>query len=353
MWLLSLALFLPAGGPTLRADEEVVFFPTYARQNGDKTHWLLHVHAWVFEPETNDSVRRATFDQFRQALGLKEEEARAALFRKRAWPFLADNERGRRVRIRIGAETFTLPASGADGHCRDTIRLTAESLKRSRPAGNGDAAWLPFRAVTRPGDTRKFEGKIRLVGAEGWTVVSDIDDTIKVSEVADKPALLRNTFLHEFRPVDGMAALYRRLEKDGAVFHYVSESPWQLYRPLAEFLKKEGFPEGTFHLKSFRWKDSSFFDLFTGPLDRKAKAIGPILEAFPRRKFVLVGDAGEKDPEAFGALARKYPTQVRRVLILDPAGSDRPGRYAQAFRDVPRGVWQVFRDPKEIRPLVP
>ncbi len=36
-----------------------------------------------------------------------------------------------------------------------------------------------------------------------------------------------------------------------ASFHYVSGGPWQLYNPLAEFLiKKEGFPAGSFHMRT-------------------------------------------------------------------------------------------------------
>ena len=54
-------------------------------------------------------------------------------------------------------------------------------------------------------------------------------DTVKVSNV-NKRELLANTFLREFTPIEGMAALFRRWGRaHGAVFHYVSASPWQLW----------------------------------------------------------------------------------------------------------------------------
>jgi hypothetical protein len=345
-------LLLLFGGVTssIAPDEEVHFFPTAAHLDKDKAHWVIPIHGWIFEPEKNDLLRRKGFELFRESLGLKDGEADTALFKKRAWPFLADNERAKRVQIRIDSETYTLPPSGANGHFRGTIRLpVAAATKLIVNQGRRDP-WLAFRAITPKGDERKFDGKVRLLEETGLSVVSDMDDTVKISEVPDKSALLRNTFLRDYRAVEGMAELYRRWAEGGAAFHYVSDSPWQLYRPLEEFLNAHKFPPGTMDLKNFRWKDASFFDLFTEPLERKRKIIEPMLEAFPRRTFILVGDSGERDAEVYSELARKYPKQVRRILILDKTGQDQ-GRYQKAFDGVPRERWQIFADAKEIKDL--
>src|SRR4051812_19921777 len=50
--------------------------------------------------------------------------------------------------------------------------------------------------------------EIHFLAAEGWSVVSDIDDTIRVSEVADRAALLRGTFVEPFEAVARMAGVY-------------------------------------------------------------------------------------------------------------------------------------------------
>ena len=186
---------------------------------------------------------------------------------------------------------------------------------------------------------------------EGVSVISDIDDTIKITEVRNRTATLRNTFLREFQPVPGMADVYRSIARSNqATFHYVSASPWQLYEPLAEFVRAKSFPAGTFELKQFRWKDRSALDLFASPEKFKPGVIEPLLKQFPKRKFILIGDSGERDPEIYGVLARKFPNQIIHIYVRDVTNEPRDSlRYRKAFRDVPDSKWQSFRDPGEIK----
>ena len=96
-------------------------------------------------------------------------------------------------------------------------------------------------------------------------------------------------------------------------------------------------------------RDQSILELFAKPDAYKASVIEPLLVRFPRRRFALVGDSGERDPEIYGALARRYPGQVARVLIRDVTGEPATApRYREAFRDLPPGIGQVFGDPAEI-----
>src|SRR5690625_5563263 len=91
----------------------------------------------------------------------------------------------------------------------------------------------------------KAGGWIRLLKPEGVSVISDIDDTIKITDIpAGRSVVLENTFFKPFQAVPGMAERY---QEDGAevAFHYVSGSPWQLYRPISEFFWSD---EVYFHL---------------------------------------------------------------------------------------------------------
>lgn len=74
---------------------------------------------------------------------------------------------------------------------------------------------------------------------------------------------------------------------NGAAFHSLSASLWQLYEPLAAFVRITGFPAGTFALKTFRWKDRSFFSLLANPEKYKAGVIEPLLTQCPERRFNL------------------------------------------------------------------
>jgi phosphatidate phosphatase APP1 len=271
---------------------------------------------------------------------LAVEDVETDLFEQRARWLLVDNKCGKNVVIRIGDRTFPLEPSVADGHFFGTLRLETEFV--DAVAKNGR---VRFAAVTGQGDSRKFEGSIHRIQPEGMSVISDIDDTIKVSEVGNRPQLLKNTFLRPFRAVTGMADAYRRWSGDGVEFHFVSASPWQLYVPLATFADAARFPSATYHLKRVRFKDETVLPLFANPVNLKLDMIREILGDFPKRRFILVGDSGERDPEVYGQLARDFPEQIQRIYIRDVAGDQEDGqRYEDAFACVPSDMWCVFQD---------
>jgi phosphatidate phosphatase APP1 len=267
------------------------------------------------------------------------------VFAERARLFLVDHERGKKVFVRCGTNEFFVGKSSKDGTFGAEVMLRESDLNQmARQAG------APFTAILRPGDPRIFSGAVFPLEAEGVSIISDIDDTIKITEVRDKQATLRNTFLREFQAVPGMAEFYQSLARsNGAAFHYISASPWQLYEPLAVLVASNGFPAGTFTLKEFRWKNRTFFSLFASPEKYKPGVIEPLLKQFPKRRFILIGDSGERDPEIYGALARKFPAQIIRIYIRDvtneTSGSE---RYQKAFRTIPRETWQIFRAPNEL-----
>ena len=333
----------------IKADEVVVFYPTYAHQVDNGRAWSVEIHGSIFEPEEGSLTREATLGLLRRSLGLTRGQGDTELFKKRARAFLVDNERGKRITVRLGGEVYEAGTSEANGHFRATLKLPAAEVQRllsASPAGND---WLAFQAVTRPGDRRRFAGRAQLIAPKGLSVISDVDDTIKISMVTDRGALLRNTFLRPFEPVEGMSAVYRRWAAAGATFHYVSASPWQLYGPLSELLRAQDFPPGSFHLKLFRLKDASALQLFASQEGYKSKVIEVILADFPDRRFILVGDSGEQDPEIYGALGRRHPGQIVRILIrsVDGSGKEHP-RFQAAFEGIPGDRWRVFRDPDEL-----
>jgi len=154
----------------------------------------------------------------------------------------------------------------------------------------------------------------------GLSVVSDIDDTIKISNVADKKAFMKSLLVSNFEAVAGMEQLYAEWEKKYcARFHYVSGSPWQLWEPLANFLEEKGFPQGTAHLRKFKVTDKSIYSGAQQKKEmtrrKKLRHIEPLLLRFPKRKFVFVGDSGEEDPEIYSDLGRRYSNQVVAIFI--------------------------------------
>ena len=341
--LAAIALWTcPAGASTLKSDEEVVLFSALATRGSGV--WKFEVHGIVYEPGQHRLMTRA----LRRFLGIDEEDLTAdekRIFTERSRYFLFDNERGKKFAASIGGEEFRLGSSDPNGHFRGPVLLKTNTLQTN--AANGMVA---FQVSMDPSTKRTFPLEVHLVEETGWSVISDIDDTIKISEVRNKDALLKNTFCRPFKAVPGMSGVYGEWASlRGAQFHYVTASPWQLYLPLSEFTRSNGFPAGTFHMKQFRAKDTSVFSLFTSPERYKPGVIEPLLRQFPKRRFVLVGDSGEKDPEIYGALARKFPTQIHRIYIRDVTAEDaKAARYLRALEGVRREVWSIFKEPKEI-----
>ncbi|KAG2175520.1 hypothetical protein INT43_001167 [Umbelopsis isabellina] len=158
-------------------------------------------------------------------------------------------------------------------------------------------------------------GLVNLLEPTGISVVSDIDDTIKDTQVlAGAKTVLRNTFFKAARPVDGMANTYKSLYDQGLDFHYVSNSPFQLVSMLKDFLHENNFPLGSFHL---RMSGNPFSRLTETPGQAKRESVLQILKDFPERKFIFIGDSGEIDLEIYARIAREYPGRVIKIFIRD------------------------------------
>ncbi len=332
-------------GSGLKSDESVLFFPSYGAPAADGG-WRLNIHGWVFEPEKDDALRNMFVQSVAAHAEIPQQGPERERFEERMRWFLVDNERGKVLRVDVGGQTFPLQPTGPNGHTVTQLTTTDCPLPGR---GDGDCAgWTEFRLASEHG--RSTTGRLRLVPGEGVSVISDIDDTIKISHVTDTEQMLRTAFLEEYRPVPGMSELYRRWESEGAVFQYLSASPWHLYPTLSEFTDASGFPQGVFHLMAYRLKDRTLLDLFRSPYEKKQASLVRLVNSFPKRRFVLVGDSGQADPEVYGDLACVHPSQVRAVYIRAVEGSDlSEERLNRAFRCLDKERGRLFRDSVEIQ----
>jgi hypothetical protein len=138
----------------IKPDEEVVFFPTAARLSVDLGHWVVPIHAWVFEPEDESLLRRGTLKALARILGLDESAAESETFKGRARWFLVDNERGKRFQVTVSEGGEVLGPTGPDGHLYAELRL-----QRRAPTEEATSFWLGYAAVLPSGDDRTFRGE--------------------------------------------------------------------------------------------------------------------------------------------------------------------------------------------------
>lgn len=358
LFLISIFLFgcdaagtSPANDATLHSDikpdEHVVFFRTAGWLDVDAQEWQLPIHGWIYEPQ-DSSVRKSVFEgildeKFDLAVSAADEEN----FSERLNLLIADNERGKTIVIELAGQVFELPKSAENGHFEAILSLSAANVEKHMKKGR-----LPYSAVTRNSESRSFVGEIRLVRPSGLSIVSDIDDTAKISNVTDHKQLLDYTFLRDFEAAAGMAKFYEQWSAQDASFHFVSSSPWQLYSPLREFLDGSGFPWATFSLKAVRFRDETLFNLFKKGTETKPAAIKTILSSYPGRTFILVGDSGEQDPEVYAALIREYPQQIAEIYIrnVTQASVDDP-RFTEVFEGIEPDRWHLFEDPGHLHAI--
>ncbi len=140
-------------------------------------------------------------------------------------------------------------------------------------------------------------------------VISDIDDTIVASHVANKLRMLLTVALTNSRtrkPFKGVAAFYRALHAGLNPVFYVSKSPWNLYVPLVEYLEVQGLPLGPLMLRDFG---------LVLEKHHKTRAIEAILATYPKLSFILIGDSAEADPEIYADIVRRFPKRIRAIYI--------------------------------------
>ena len=158
---------------------------------------------------------------------------------------------------------------------------------------------------------------VMIVPSKGLGVISDIDDTVKLTGVVgDKRLLLRNLLLQDFEAwkIPSIVKWYIDLSKKRDVsFFYVSNSPWQLFPSISEYFNLAGLPKGSIHLK--RYLGSMISSLLEPSLSRKRTMLHKILRDFPDKKFGCIGDSGEYDLEAYVDLAISYPNRVLSIYI--------------------------------------
>ncbi|WP_418125189.1 phosphatidate phosphatase App1 family protein [Variovorax sp. 160MFSha2.1] len=326
----------------LEPDEEALFMTGTARPTTDG-RIEVDIHAWIFERENRWGLNAA----FARYLGLslkKLSPAARLRFNQRTALFHAESEEGKVIDVDFegGRTRVTMPPSGKDGRCN--LRVVIDTPRAPLlPTSPSPQEWVQFHGVTGPGELlHRFRGHALVVPEQGVSVISDIDDTIKRTQVRERREMLLNTFARRFEAAPRMAGWYRALAKvPGTRFHYLSASPIQLYPALSDFIRNAGFPQGSMHLReSTTWRT-----LIPGDDDSRAHklgVIGRLLAEFPQRRFVLVGDSGEADPEIYAQTFRSHPRRIDSIVIRDVTGEGRTSeRYRATFEGIDPVRWHI------------
>jgi phosphatidate phosphatase APP1 len=333
--------------------QEVLFFPSLASVSGDN-QCLLTIQGRVYEPTEKSRSREALIDGFASLVRARRTDP---LFRARARYFFSDSSRNTRISVKVGDRVILLPASDPAGYFTGDILLTADEALQLAKGG-----MITFQSVPTAKNPKRFPGSATLVPEEGVTVISDMDDTIKITDILNDKEKVANTFMRRFKAVPGMPALYRSwMEVLGPRihFHIVSAGPWQFHEPLRQFTEEAGFPAFTWDMRSVDISDVRVLLKAINPdtndtYEFKLQKIRAFMARFPKRHVLFVGDSGEKDPDVYAKVLSECPNRVAGVLIRNVRREDQKERYEQLFPSKEAaGKLRVFVDPRELPPLIP
>jgi phosphatidate phosphatase APP1 len=222
-----------------------------------------------------------------------------------------------------------------------TMRLSWETMQNSAVSDTDGFIRVNWKAATPPpygwhtitaqlidrhnSVVASADGEVQVPHSTQFAFISDIDDTFLISHSANFRKRLGVLFTRNARtrkPFDGVVKHYQLLAaahtgpEEPNPFFYVSSSEWNLYDYIMEFIRVNGLPKGVLLLNTIK-KLTDF--LSTGQQGHATKfaRIVRVLEAFPKQKFVLLGDSSQQDPAIYTSIVEHFPGRIHAVYIRD------------------------------------
>ncbi len=326
---------------------KLVTYPSYGFQT-EQGDWRVNVSGLAYQTPPFTLRQRMLLKMLGNAMKASEEDLECQTFQNRVWPFFVEADKGMHINVHLGKQSVRLKRkTRRNGQFYGWPRFSDSLIQSTIESDESGRLSLKYCVSTDHPQSELVPGVVRLLPPTGLSVISDIDDTIKETTVTNRRELLQNTFLRDFKYVEGMADVYQNWHRAGAEFHYVSSSPWQLFESLSRLQADGGFPMGTMHLRNFRLRDQLFKKVLIIRRKGKASEIKRLLKNLPNRKFILVGDSGEKDPEIYRKILVRFPSQIEGVFIREVI--NRPlakERVRKLNKHAGNGVWAAFSTPE-------
>jgi phosphatidate phosphatase APP1 len=150
-------------------------------------------------------------------------------------------------------------------------------------------------------------------------VISDIDDTVLQSHISNKLLkffTLMFTSVEKRKAIETMMKLIKDFSQSGTASFYLSNSEQNLYPLIYRFFMNNSFPEGPIFLKQMRgWRDVFINKKYPEKDAHKQMQLKQIIELFPDKHYILIGDNTQNDLRIYLSVAQKFPALVRHIII--------------------------------------
>ena len=189
-----------------------------------------------------------------------------------------------------------------------------------------------------------------LVSEQGLTVVSDIDDILRITKIYDPKEGLLNSFARPFVQWENMPSIYANWSRSipTAHFHYLTTTPEQITRNYMDFIYKT-YPGGSFDTRPLNFSDLS------ATLSIRKFLLDKVFQTFPQRKFILVADTSNPDVmRDYPQMAKDYPNQVQCIFLRNTSATDPSDHFpynTEGFQDLNQQMYMFFLNSDDLTGL--
>ncbi|KAL7005300.1 hypothetical protein EMMF5_005137 [Cystobasidiomycetes sp. EMM_F5] len=190
-------------------------------------------------------------------------------------------------------------------------------------------------------------GSSILVPETGISVISDIDDVLRVTQVYIPQNGLKNSFVEPYVNYANTPEVFAHWAKTlpRPAFHYDTTTPLELTRTYVEYLFNN-YPFGSLEMRPINLTQPSSI------LDARSQSLQRLFETFPRRKFVLVGDTSSSSLlTAYPQIAQMFPSQLACIFIRNTSATDPSDKLpydTKEFRNVNSSQYFFYVQPSDL-----
>ena len=189
-----------------------------------------------------------------------------------------------------------------------------------------------------------------LVPNQGLTVISDIDDILRITKIYQPKEGLLNSFARPFVPWENMPDIYANWSRSlpNMHFHYLTTTPEQITRNYMDFIYKT-YPGGSFDTRPLNFSDVK------ATLSIRKFLLNRIFQTYPQRKFILVADTSNSDVmRDYPQMVTDFPGQVQCIFLRNTSATDPGDKFpynTAGFKDINQQMYMFFLNPDDLTNL--
>lgn len=178
-----------------------------------------------------------------------------------------------------------------------------------------------------------------------------IDDILRITKIYVPKEGLLNTFARPFKSWENMPQVYDGWSKQHPEnpyhFHYLTTTPEPGTRRYMDYIYGN-YPLGSFDTRPYN------FTTWDQTFNIRRTLLNKVLETFPKRKFVLVGDTTNSD------VMSDYPDVMREfgnvvcILLRNTSATDPDNHFpysTKGFVGLDENKYMFFRTPDDVKDL--